>query len=472
MSNSDNISRTWRILPIEKCLAPLEDGRLIHQGWSPQCEKEPSPSDEIWGALKTTAIQAGEFQPWHNKRLPAALEIRPHLEVKSGDLLLTCAGPRNRCGVACLVRATRPRLMISGKMYRFRANPSLLTPEYLECFLQSEAARNAIDKMKTGGSESGLNLTHERFRALQVPVPSLDEQRQIVAGIETQLTRLDAGVAALKRSQANLKRQRASVLHAACSGQLVRTEAELAKEHGDTFESAEILIGRVPHPPKPNRWNSRTKDVVSGHPSMSVGATGAPIPAGWAWTPLVNIARMESGHTPSRRHPEWWSGSIPWISITDARNRHGRAISETEEMTNEDGLNNSAARLLPAGTVCVSRTASVGYVVTMERPMATSQDFVNWTPTDAVSSEWLRIIFTADREALIRFGKGTVHKTIYFPEWLSLHIALPPLVEQRRIVAEVERHLSIIEDLEVLVATNLARANRLRQAVLHQAFSA
>ena len=103
--------------------------------------------------------------------------------------------------------------------------------------------------------------------------------------------------------------------------------------------------------------------------------------------------------------------------------------------------------------------------------MATSQDFVNWVPTLAVTSDWLRIIFSADREALRRFGKGSVHKTIYFPEWLSLHVAVPPIAEQRRIVAEVERRLSVIEELEAVVAANLQRATRLRQSILHRAFS-
>jgi type I restriction enzyme S subunit len=135
-------------------------------------------------------------------------------------------------------------------------------------------------------------------------------------------------------------------------------------------------------------------------------------------------------------------------------------------------LANSAARLLPAGTVCVSRTASVGYVVVMAKPMATSQDFVNWVPTSAVISDWLRVVFTADRDALIRFGKGSVHKTIYFPEWLSASIALPPLAEQVRIVAEVDRHLSIIREVEADVESNLQRAQALRQATLANVFLA
>src|SRR5262249_31397156 len=156
------------------------------------------------------------------------------------------------------------------------------------------------------------------------------------------------------------------------------------------------------------------------------------------WTPLVDVARMESGHTPSRNHPEWWGGDVPWIGIADARNHTGKTIHDTIQHTNAEGLANSAARLLPQGTVCVSRTASVGYVVVMGKEMSTSQDFVNWTPTKAVTSDWLRLVFSADKEALLRFGKGTVHKTIYFPEWLSIYIAVPPLAEQKKIVEELE----------------------------------
>src|SRR3989338_3181225 len=102
----------WTDALIEDCFAPLEDGRTMHQGWSPQCEKHASPSDDVWGVLKTTSIQAGEFQPEHNKRLPNSLKPRPLIEVKPGDILITCAGPRVRCGVSCLVRNTRPRLMM------------------------------------------------------------------------------------------------------------------------------------------------------------------------------------------------------------------------------------------------------------------------------------------------------------------------------------------------------------------------
>jgi len=116
------------------------------------------------------------------------------------------------------------------------------------------------------------------------------------------------------------------------------------------------------------------------------------------------VARLESGHTPSRRHPEWWGGDIPWLSIQDARDRHGMRINDTAEHTNPLGIENSSARLLPAETVCLSRTASVGYVVIMGRPMATSQDFVNWICSDQLDPAFLKYLLIAEGDDLLRLS--------------------------------------------------------------------
>lgn len=181
---------TWTTL--DQILLPLTKRSPLQQGWSPQCEPRPA-EDGDWGVLKTTAIQAGSFVESANKRLPEALAPRAELEVVPGDLLMTCAGPRARCGVPALVRKSRPRLMLSGKMYRFRAIPDV-DPRFLEYFLLSPNAQAAIDRMKTGISESGLNLTKSRFLGLSVPVAPIAQQQRIVEILDDHLSLLDAGV--------------------------------------------------------------------------------------------------------------------------------------------------------------------------------------------------------------------------------------------------------------------------------------
>lgn len=173
--------------------------------------------------------------------------------------------------------------------------------------------------------------------------------------------------------------------------------------------------------------------VIPGRYALSVGMPDTPAPDGWEWTALSSVAQLESGHTPSRKHPEYWDGPVPWIGIRDATGNHGRTIYDTLQHVTDEGLANSSARLLPANTVCLSRTASVGYVVVMGRPMATSQDFVNWVCGPELYYLFLKYVLVAEKEALLRFASGTTHQTIYYPEAKAFHVCLPPLPEQKRI---------------------------------------
>lgn len=165
-----DLPRSWITTEIAELVEPQENGKPFQQGWRPQCESRPAEDGE-WGVVKTTAIQHGEFRAHENKALPAKLDPRPQIEIMPGDVLMTCAGPRNRCGVACLVEKTRPRLMMSGKMYRLRPHPAVLDARYLSHFIRLHDTQLRIDAMKTGINDSGLNLTHGRFGQLLVVAP-------------------------------------------------------------------------------------------------------------------------------------------------------------------------------------------------------------------------------------------------------------------------------------------------------------
>lgn len=178
-----------------------------------------------------------------------------------------------------------------------------------------------------------------------------------------------------------------------------------------------------------------TAAVIPGRYALSVGKPSLPAPDGWHWTLLADVARLETGHTPSRRRADYWGGDIPWIGIRDATQNHGRTIYDTSQHITEAGIANSSARLLPAHTVCLSRTASVGYVVAMGRPMATSQDFVNWVCSERLDWRFLKYVLLSEKDSFARFASGTTHQTIYFPEVKALHVCLPPIEEQRRIAA-------------------------------------
>jgi len=204
--------------------------------------------------------------------------------------------------------------------------------------------------------------------------------------------------------------------------------------------------------------------------ALAVGMPQTSAPDHWSWSPLTELARMESGHTPSRRHPEYWDGDVPWIGIKDARENHGRTISRTLQNTNELGLANSSARLLPKDTVCLSRTASVGYVVVMGRPMATSQDFVNWVCSEQLDPRFLQYLLIAEGNDIVRFASGSVHQTIYFPEAKAFHICHPPLSEQRRIVGILDEAFDGIATAKANAEKNLQNARALFESYRESIF--
>ena len=201
---------------------PLSLGiRTLDQGWSPRCETVPSNDENTWAVIKTTAIQPLRFVENENKKLPTSLKPRPQLELLVGDLLVTRAGPRSRVGVACLVKTTRPKLMLCDKAYRIRCHPDTLKPAFLEIALNAPQVVDSINELKTGISDSGVNLTQKRFGELLIPFPPCSEQQQIVAEVERRLSVVDEFEAGVNANVQRTTRLRQAVLQKAFSAGLV-----------------------------------------------------------------------------------------------------------------------------------------------------------------------------------------------------------------------------------------------------------
>lgn len=403
---------------------------------------------------------------------PVRFETRPWGEIKkgythfaNGDVLLAKITPCFENGKAGLVSGL-PNGVGAGSTEYFVSRPHLdmLNSRYLYAFLKTDKF------LKEGAVQMTGSVGHKRvpkdyLLETELPLAPLNEQKRIADKLDAVLARVDACRDRLDRIPAILKRFRQSVLAAAFTGRLTK-DFRLQTSLSSVLD----CLKDVETPPRPNRFSSRTERVLDGDYGLALGNPGRRLPDGWYWLPLVDIARMESGHTPSRAHPEYWDGSVPWIGIADARDGHGKAILDTYQHTNSLGLANSAARLLPAGTICLSRTASVGYVVKMGVTMATSQDFANWTCTEVLNPDWLKYLFVAEKEAIYRFGKGSTHTTVYYPELMAFHVALPPIEEQAEIVRRVEALFAFADRLEARYAAARAQVEKLTPATLAKAF--
>jgi type I restriction enzyme S subunit len=163
---------------------------------------------------------------------------------------------------------------------------------------------------------------------------------------------------------------------------------------------------------------------------------------------------------------------VGWLGIKDARENHGGIINQTSQSISELGLQNSSARLLPIGTICLSRTASVGYVVKLGASMATSQDFINWVCSDGLDPDFLKYIFLAEgRDGLLRYGSGSVHQTIYYPEAKAFHVCIPSVDVQRKIVGMLDELSAEVNRLSGTYTQKLGKLSELRNAVMAAAFA-
>ena len=321
------------------------------------------------------------------------------------------------------------------------------------------------DILRFGKGTTHTTIYFSEIKALHICLPPINEQHRIVRKTEGCLDHRAKVRSFLGAIPPLLDRYRQSILASAFRGEL--TVAWRSRH--TSVESVDHLIAKIPKPTQPKGGRRATTRTLPGHFALSVNMPSIRPPAGWIWMPLSRIARQETGHTPSRKHPEYWGGNISWLSIPDARDHHGKTIFETSQHVTPSGLQNSASRILPAGTVCLSRTASVGYTVIMGKDMATSQAFVAWTCTKAILPKFLMYLFITEVSSLRRFARGTTHTTIYFPELRAFHVCLPPLEEQYAIVQLCDRYLSAIERMTLGVLRKSGLLEELSQSVFSKA---
>lgn len=217
----------------------------LDQGWSPRCLNESSKDDNEWAVIKTSAVQHGNFVHFENKILPNNLKPREQHELKIGDILITRAGPRIRVGVCCMVRKIRPRLINCDKVYRIKVNTKIIKPEYFELILNTPYYQRIIEKMKSGISDSGLNLTQTKFTKIEIPIPSLKEQQLIIDELESSLSLSDKLEESINEGLHQAETLRQSILKMAFEGRLVLEKEVPAYKPKNVFFYQMQVLGLI-----------------------------------------------------------------------------------------------------------------------------------------------------------------------------------------------------------------------------------
>ena len=412
--------------------------------------------------MKCVEEESGRFLPLEDRKVG---EVRKgYTSFRDGDVIFAKVTPCMENGKAAVVSGLTNGVGFGSTEFFVLRPSGRIDPKYLLHFVLQQSFRKEAARNMTGAV--GLRRVPKSWLEQQrIPLPSIAAQRQIVAEIEKQFTRLDAGVAALRRVQANLKRYHAAVLKVACEGRLVPTEAELAKADGRTCETGEQLLARILADRRKN-WHGRGKYK---EPAAPDAANLPPLPAGWKWASCAKIGEAITGFTPPKSNPEFFGGDVPFFKPTDLD--AGYNVREFRDSLTEEGA--QRGRILPPMSILVTCIGATIGKAGLARVRCTTNQQINAlvVPDTFVSPKYVYWYFLGPfgQRQVLGNASATTLPILNKSRFEALPIPLPPLVEQTRIVAEVERRLSVIEELEVAVAANFQRATRLRQSILRRA---
>lgn len=310
-----------------------------------------------------------------------------------------------------------------------------LTPKgvhsrYLQYAVLEQTFLDDLEARSTGVSYPAINSSD--LVRIPIRVPAVAEQRAIADYLDRETAQIDEFIAENERFIGLLVERRAAVIaHAATKG--LDPDAPMR-------DSGVEWLGEVPE--------------------------------GWEVGNIRRFAAMRTGHTPSRQRPEYWRDcDTGWFTLADVwQLREGRKyLGETTERVSKVGIRNSAAELLPAGTVVLSRTASVGFAGIMPEPMATSQDFWNWVPGNKLVPEYLWYQFLAMKPDFERLMMGSTHNTIYKSDAASIVIAVPPVEEQRVIAGYLDERTARIDEAIATASEGITLAKERRSALISAA---
>jgi type I restriction enzyme S subunit len=388
---------------------------------------------------------------------------------REGDVLFAKITPCMENGKMAVARGLRNGVGCgSTEFHVLRPRPGV-DAHYVYHFVSSASFRGEAAHHMTGAV--GQKRVPVAFlERCEIPLPGLDEQRRIVAEIEKQFSRLDEAVANLKRVKSNLKRYKAAVLKAAAEGRLVPTEAELARTEGRMYESGAELLVRILEERRAS-WAGRYE-----LPLRAEVLPAASLPDGWTWCTVSQLMRerivnglsiKESPHPTATRALRLSALTEEGLDYFDHRflpiepGQVGDITVQAGDFFVSRG--NGSLELVGRGATAQAPPHPVIFPDTMMRVRFLSGEVARW-----VQMLWPSRLVRSQIESRVKTTAG-IYK-ISQPQVASIIVPLPPVDDQRRILATVDHRLSSIRRASHEVETSRVRAEALRQSVLARSF--
>lgn len=389
--------------------------------------------------------------------------------IPEGAVLVAMYGSIGKLGIAGKPLATNQAIA------HCLTHSDVLVPKFLFYWLLYR--RSALVALGKGGTQQ--NISQTVLKSFPVPAPSLAEQSQTVARIDELLPCIDAATADLRRTQRKLSIARASILKAAVEGRLVPTEAELARKEGREYEHASVLLQRIlderrarheaeqVDATRKKKYKEPVKPVVDDLPAL---------PEGWVWATMDQLADVAGGITKNRAQNT--SGKpTPFLRVANVYADELRlddvATIRVPESRLPGALLQRGDLLIVEGNGSADQIGRVAAWNDSISPCTHQNHLIRARPLPGFFPAWgVKWMLSPQGRSLVRSVASSTSGlfTLSLSKVRSLVVALPPEHEAVRVIAEVDRRLSILDKIEETVDANLRRCERLRQSILKAAF--
>ncbi len=357
--------------------------------------------------------------------------------IEKSDILLCMTG--GTVGKSMFVEELNEPMMTNQRVATIKIHAGL-TPEYINYVVLSPVIQSTIRNSKNSTND---NISMSTIKDFTIPLPPYEEQKRIVAKIEELMPYVERyGDAYEEVTELNRKfpeEMEKSILQYAIQGKLVEQNEE--EGTADTLLK-EIEIG------KDNLIRDmkvRGQKVVQ---EIQDDEIPFDIPKTWRWVRLSQLGVIIGGGTPKTNVNEYWEkGIIPWITPADMKNVEGKYISSGSRYITQIGLDKSSAKLMPKGTIVYSSRAPIGYLAIADNIISTNQGFKSLVPAVEDIKKYFYYCLISRTNEIQSRASGTTFKEISGAEFAKTVVPLPPLEEQKRIVARIEELLEYTKNL-------------------------
>jgi type I restriction enzyme, S subunit len=408
--------------------------------------------------------------------------------LEENDVLFSIAGT---IGNTCIITKEHLPANTNQALAIIGGYSNIVVPKLLQIQLSSFIT-DATKAKARGGAMNNISLGD--LKNLEILIPPLPEQHEIVSKIEELFSELDNGVESLKKAREQLKTYRQAVLKYAFEGKLTQEWREQQIEAGNPPEPAEKLLERIKkereaHYQKQveewqkaceqaktdgNKKPAKPREPKDLPPLMEKELAELPeLPVGWGWSYLDCFGYWTGGGTPSKQRKEYWlDGNVLWISPKDMKNQY---IKLTIDKITKTAVKESSAKFIPSGSVLfvvrsgiLRRTLPISITTEISTINQDLQAFTFFI----VSPEYVYWYCVAN-EFHIRnkcAKSGTTVESIETTQLKKYRISLCSPEEQQAIVQEIETRLSVCDQLEQTIEDSLKKSEALRQSILKKAF--